>query len=65
MRRMSRDHAAAADDLPSEKPPVYERLAEEQKARIEREAVEGGRPAARIAGVEKPPSTEAFSGCST
>lgn len=49
------DHAAAADDLPSEKPPVYERLAEEQKARIEREAVEGGRPAARIAGVEKPP----------
>lgn len=43
-----------ADDLPSEKPPVYEKLAEEQKARLAREASEGSK-ANRIAGVEKPP----------
>ena len=37
--------SASRDDLPSEKPPVYERFAEEQKARLEREAARGGRKA--------------------
>ena len=35
--------SASRDDLPSEKPPVYERFAEEQKARLEREAARGAR----------------------
>ena len=48
-------HEAVQSDLPSEKPPVYERFAEEQKARLEREAARGGRKAGRIAGIEKPP----------
>ena len=54
--------SASRDDLPSEKPPVYERFAEEQKARLEREAARGGRKAGRIAGIEKPPVDHGIQG---
>ena len=56
--------SASRDDLPSEKPPVYERFAEEQKARLEREAARGERQAASPASKSRP-STTASSGCST